>query len=208
MLPAPQFDNAQTPGADEIDRAALIASFVREAQTGGGEVMQPSSREEAIEWVVKLIADVDQRVLAWPIEELPLTGIAAALRSAGVDCVNALSPHAAAARRAQWANLDPIKVGLTGALAGLGDTGSIVVQSGPQRARVASLLPETHIALLPTDRLYPTMAAFFAAYSPQELTANSSNLVFITGPSRTADIEMVITRGVHGPRRLCVVLLP
>jgi L-lactate dehydrogenase complex protein LldG len=65
-----------------------------------------------------------------------------------------------------------------------------------------------HIVLLPTDRLCPTMAAFFAAYSAQELTEPSSNLVFITGLSRTADIEMIITRGLHAPKRLCVVLLP
>jgi L-lactate dehydrogenase complex protein LldG len=83
-----------------------------------------------------------------------------------------------------------------------------VVQSGLHRSRAASLLPETHIALLPSDRLYPTMAAFFAAHSPQALIGQASNLVFITGPSRTADIEMIITRGVHGPKRLCVVLVP
>ena len=79
---------------------------------------------------------------------------------------------------------------------------------GPHRARAASLLPETHIALLPIDRLYPSMSAFFAAHAAQNLTTNASNLVFITGPSRTADIEMIITRGVHGPKRLCIVLLP
>ncbi len=208
VLPAAKTDNMPRADMNEIDRAALIASFVREVQNVGGEAWQPASREEAIETVVKRIKDIDLRVLAWPAEELPLAGIEAALHSAGIHCVNPLPPNDAAARRAQWANLDPIKAGLTGALAGLADTGSIAVLSGPQRARVASLLPETHIALLPIDRLYPSMASFLAAHAAKQLTENSSNLIFITGPSRTADIEMITTRGVHGPKRLWVVLIP
>ena len=75
------------------------------------------------------------------------------------------------------------------------------------RARAASLLPETHIVLLSADRLYPTMAAFFAAHAAQELTTAASNLVFITGPSRTADIERVLTIDVHGPERLIVLFV-
>jgi L-lactate dehydrogenase complex protein LldG len=207
-LPVAAFDRKPTTGAGAIDRATLITAFAHEAQASGGEVLQPPSHAEAIETVVQLIKDVDQRVLAWPSGELPLAGIDAALQSAGIRRVTALLPHDTAARRAHWADLDPIKVGLTGALAGLADTGSIGLSSGPQRSRAASLLPETHIALLPTDCLYPSLSDFFAAHSPQELTAASSNQVFITGPSRTADIEMIITRGVHGPKRLCVVLLP
>ncbi len=201
-----QPDRAFVP-TTAFDRAALIESFTRELKTVGGEVFLPTSCEEAIEIVVKLIQDVDPRVLAWPAEELPLAGIGEALQSAGIQRMAAVVSNDPAARHAQWLALDPIKAGLTGALAGLADTGSLVLLSGEHRSRAASLLPEVHIALLPLDRLYPTMAAFFAAHSAQDLTLNSSNLVFITGPSRTADIEMVITRGVHGPKRLCVVLI-
>lgn len=207
LLPAAQLDwiAAAVPG---LDQAALLDAFVREAQAPGGEVFQPASCEEAVERVVHLVREVDQRVLAWPDEELPLPGLGAALQRAGLQRVTAIAPNDPATRHAQWIALDPIKVGLTGALAGLANTGSLVLLSGANRSRVASLLPEVHIALLPIARLYPTMDAFFAAQSPAELTSGSSNLVFITGPSRTADIEMVTTRGVHGPKRLCIVLIP
>ena len=191
----------------ELDRAALIESFMTEVQAVGGEAFQPASHSQAIELVVRLIQDVDQRVLAWPDEELPLAGMGEALHQAGIQRVAVTLSNDPALRHAQLAALDPIRVGLTGALGGLANTGSLAVLSGQHRARLASLLPEVHIALLPIERLYPTLSAFFTACSALELTAQASNLVFITGPSRTADIEMVTTRGVHGPKRLCVVLL-
>ncbi len=200
-------DRDSSPTA-EFDRAALIESFVTELQAVGGEAFQPASHSQAIEMVVKLIKDVDQHVLAWQDEELPLAGIGEALQTVGIQRSVATVSNDPTLRHVQWAALDPIKVGLTGALGGLANTGSLVLLSGEHRSRAASLLPEVHIALLPIDRLYPTMSAFFAARSTLELTTRSSNLVFITGPSRTADIEMVTTRGVHGPKRLCVVLLP
>ena len=101
--------------------------------------------------------------------------------------------------------LDDVRVGLTGAVAGLADTGSLVLVSGPGRGRIASLLPPLHIAMLRVSQLHPTYAAFLAAH-PQIEDAGS-NLVLITGPSRTADIEMTLTRGVHGPGEVHVVLI-
>ncbi len=208
VLPAATGNVDRTAEAIEIDRAALIASFVREAQTGGTEVFQPATSDEVAETLTDLLRQTGQQAIMWPDEELPIPNIREILSQAGVTRHVPDLPTAAALRRQTWQNLEGIRVGITGALAGVADTGSIVVQSGRHRSRAASLLPETHIALLSSDRLYPTMAAFFAAHSRQELTTDSSNVVFITGPSRTADIEMIIARGVHGPRRLCVVLLP
>jgi L-lactate dehydrogenase complex protein LldG len=206
VLPAAQFNH--TPPASEIDQVALIASFVREAQAGGAEVFQPAASAQVEETLIDLLKQTGQQVITWSDEDLPIDHIRELLLRAGVTRHAPDLARDGSLRRQTWQNLDGIRVGITGALAGLADTGSIAILSGPQRARAASLLPETHIALLPIDRLFPSLIAFFAAHSAQNLTLNSSNLVFITGPSRTADIEMIITRGVHGPKRLCIMLLP
>ena len=208
VLPAAQGNGQRTAEVTEIDRAALIASFVREAQAGGTEVFQPATSDEAAETLIDLLKQTGQQAITWSDEDLPIGSIRELLFRAGITRHVPDFARDPMMRRQTWQNLDGIRVGLTGALAGLADTGSIVVQSGPHRARAASLLPETHIALLSSDRLYPSMSTFFAAHPAKQLAENSSNLVFITGPSRTADIEMIITRGVHGPKRLCVVLLP
>jgi hypothetical protein len=175
----------------------LIASFMREAQTGGGGSCNRHHAQQRSRW-----SWLDQRCRSAVLEnteELPLTGIDAC--AAGLT-VTALPPRRRAP--AQWAN-GSVKVGLTGRWPA-GPTPDD--RAAESTASTALMLPETHIALLPSDRLYPTMASFFAANSAQSLVTEASNLVFITGPSRTADIEMIITRGVHGPKRLCVVLLP
>ena len=101
--------------------------------------------------------------------------------------------------------IEPIAVGLTGALAGLADTGSLVLASGPGRSRVASLLPPVHVAVLSQARMYATLPAFLAAN--RGAVGETSNLVLVTGPSRTADIEMTLTHGVHGPREVHVIVV-
>ncbi len=99
---------------------------------------------------------------------------------------------------------DPtVRVGVTGALTGIAETGSIVVVSGKGRPLTASLLPQVHIALLKTSSLVPTLED--ALRRPEIRAASAS--VIITGPSRTADIEMTLTIGVHGPGELIVFLI-
>jgi L-lactate dehydrogenase complex protein LldG len=122
-----------------------------------------------------------------------------------VQLIDAALPVEPAARAARLAELDRAAVGITGALAGLADTGSVALASGPGRGRIVSLLPPVHIALLPAAKLYPSMAAFLADHPG--LTRQASSLIFVTGPSRTADIEQVLTLGVHGPREIHVLLL-
>jgi L-lactate utilization protein LutC len=93
-------------------------------------------------------------------------------------------------------------IGLSGADAALAETGSVVVSSGPGRSRLATLLPPVHLALVSTSQLTSDLFTWTAARSG-DLPAN---VVLVSGPSKTADIEQVLAIGVHGPKRFIVVL--
>jgi L-lactate dehydrogenase complex protein LldG len=108
-------------------------------------------------------------------------------------------------RAAVLAGLEPIGVGLTGAFAAVAASGTVLLASGAGRGRLPSLLPPVHIAVIRARDLYPTLEAAMKAHP--SVVAEASNVVCITGPSRTADIEMTLTHGVHGPKHLHVVIL-
>ena len=80
-------------------------------------------------------------------------------------------------------------------------TGSLLVTDGPGSPLHASLLPEIHLAVLRASTILPTLEAALP------LVRGTRSAVFITGPSRTADIEMTLTIGVHGPGELHVFLI-
>ena len=85
----------------------------------------------------------------------------------------------------------------------LTDTGSLVADQTEVEQRLVSTLSSIHIAIIGTDRILDGKAAVFTKINP----ANSKYIAFITGPSRTADIERVLTIGVHGPKRLVIVFV-
>lgn len=95
-------------------------------------------------------------------------------------------------------------VGVSGAIAALAETGSVVVQSGPGRSRLATLLPPVHVAFVAASQLTTDIFTWVAA-RPDPLPAN---LVFISGPSKTADIEQTLAVGVHGPGCFICILYP
>src|SRR5688572_5577009 len=96
-------------------------------------------------------------------------------------------------------------VGITSADYALADTGTLVMLASPQEARLISLLPPEHIALVPRERILTGLDELFSILpKPAEQT---SSMVLITGPSRTADIEQILVRGVHGPGQITVIVV-
>ena len=96
-----------------------------------------------------------------------------------------------------------IKAGITGALAGIAETGTLVIQSGEGRPLTASLLPEIHIAVLRASDIEASLENVFSLHKVE----NFESVTLVSGPSRTADIEMTLTIGVHGPGELYVFIL-
>lgn len=97
-------------------------------------------------------------------------------------------------------------VGITGAFCAVADTGTLVLLSGPESPAATSLLPETHIAVLPLSRIVPFMEdAWTLLRAERGQPPRAVN--FVSGPSRTADIEQTVTLGAHGPYRVHIVLI-
>jgi len=197
----------QVPGvAARLDADASLAQFTAACEAVGGLVHQLSRVDEIVALIAGLCAPpLEPRLLAWAEAEMPVPGLYAAFQAAGLVVEESTVGTDAESHRADLARLDGAAVGVTGAIAVLADTGSLVVTSGRGRPRLASLLPPVHVALVTRAQLVPSLGVWMAANSA-DATARA-NCVVITGPSRTADIEMTLTRGVHGPRVVHVVFV-
>ncbi len=213
---------AQSPFPADATPEDYVARFRTELESLAGSVWGPFDAEGVAAKVVEVIGENQAQgtgdkarengagtvggcpVLAWDEAEIGVPGLAASLRRAGIELVRGSVPNDGGHQNA-LEGLAALDVGLSGVVAGLADTGSIVVASGRGRSRIASLLPAVHVAVLPLSRLYPTMHDWIAD-GGTELARGTANLVVITGASRTSDIEMQLTLGMHGPKELHVVL--
>ena len=98
------------------------------------------------------------------------------------------------------------RVSVTGAFAGIAETGTLVLLSGPQSPTTLNFLPDDHIVVLRADRIVNHMEDAWARLR-KERGKMPRSVNFITGPSKTADVEQTIQEGAHGPRRLRVILV-
>jgi L-lactate utilization protein LutC len=206
--------HARLPGAElrhpgafsrpSVAPADLVDRFRRELTALGGTVHEPTDAA-GVAAIVRDLAGpgANAKVLMWDEAELPVKGIADALAAVGLTLLTQSPDTARSGEHRRL--LASAAVGLTGAAAGLAETGSVVVSSGPGRGRLASLLPPVHVALVRTDAIVSSLPELLNA-RPDLVTAGA-NFVCITGPSRTADIEHVLARGVHGPKDVHVILV-
>ena len=155
-------------------------------------VGQKLSRTE-IDSALKTLIEKENihKATAWETPFLRQLGVTEILNSLGVELV---SPNAS---KHEMALCD---LGVTEADYLLPETGTVVLKSSAQKPRAVSLLPRIHLAIVRPEMLRADMHQVFAE------SKSDRYLVFITGPSRTADIELTTTLGVHGPRNLYVWL--
>ena len=142
--------------------------------------------------------------ISWDDKHIGCPGLMAALSSLGLARVTYDVSGDPERRAADLQALAGIGLGVTGAHAALADIGGLVLVSGPGRGRLASVLPPLHVAVVEERRLRPTLATLLR--EEPGLFDAGSNVVIVAGPSRTADIEMTLTHGVHGPKHVHVIL--
>jgi L-lactate dehydrogenase complex protein LldG len=98
------------------------------------------------------------------------------------------------------------KVGITGSFCAIAETGTLMLLSGAATHPATSLLPDTHIAIVRRSRLVRSMEDGWDLLR-REHGSLPRQVAFVSGPSRTADIEMTLVLGIHGPYRVHVILL-
>jgi len=179
---------------DDVSPEALVARFVEQAKKLLCEVHECQGEANALQVILELIGE-DRQVMAWDLANIPLPGLAKSLASAGVTL---------SAPRDEGARL-----GITGVDAALASTGTLLQVSAPGRPRLPSLLPPVHVAVVRVEQIMPDFESWIAAQRAAGLDAfrAASGIILISGPSRTADIAMQTTMGMHGPGELHVVLL-
>ena len=163
------------------------------------------SEDEAAAKGMRVKTDQERMVLGWQSDALPLEHVAEALADMGMRLVTPIDLTTKESRE----SVRQIRYGLTGAEAAFAATGSLLLASTPQTLHAAGLLPLRHIALVPFTRLFANVEAWLADMRLGDLAGwmrSKPNVTLITGPSKSADIEMILTLGVHGPKFVHVIL--
>ena len=173
----------------------MFSQFKEQAERVSAEVHRFPNRAEALAFLSRFlqeqgVADAPEARALWAL--VPLAAAAGRkppLDFPGLtfDVTRELAAHA--------------KIGISEMDWGLADTGTLVQDATSVAQRLVSSLPGIHVAILPTGRILRDLATLLRTITP----AQSGYLAMITGPSRTADIERVLTIGVHGPERLIVL---
>jgi len=164
-----------------------IEIFLNEVEklSGVGQKLSPSEIDSSLKALVE--EQIIRKATVWETPYLRRLGITEILNSLGVDLV---PPNAG---KHEMALCD---LGITEADFLLPETGTIVLRSSAEKPRAVSLVPRIHLAIVRPEMLRADMHQVFAEAKDHHY------LLFITGPSRTADIELTVTLGVHGPKNL------
>ena len=175
--------------------AHLFPEFEMRAKAVSGEVFRVPDAAEARETLIRLMDGVGAKkavVVESPLQEA--AGITEALRSLGVTVYTEPADIAAHAETAD--------IGISGVEFGIAETGSVFQDGGAIATRLVTILPPLHVVFMPSANIVPRITEAFDIISQ---SFDRGYVGFITGPSRTADIERVLTIGVHGPSRFAII---
>jgi L-lactate dehydrogenase complex protein LldG len=183
----------------------LFEQFQRHLTNLGGEVFYAQDVAQAAEMIAARAEAANNTVIVPPVPASPASTstlwqqVVPFLHERGIAIIEASDPRSIA----------DAPLGLSDADLAIAETGSVLLAENALAARIVSMLTLTHIVLVPERRIVPMLDD--AGARLRELTQAGPDqrhyLSFVTGPSRTSDIERVLTIGVQGPKSLCVIVV-
>lgn len=211
-----------TEQIDTLEKQSDLKNFIEKARIAAAFVTEIASFSEAVEYTTdlcgrqgacrlkvsgceehlsdgaeQLCETKQQKIIAAPgLPEAEYLVLAEKSRAQGFECIES----------GMRANLAGVDIGFSYADIGIAETGTLVLNCRSEELRLATMICEYHICLLPKSRIVKD--GFAAEPKLREYMSNPFDYTaFITGPSRTADIERVLTIGVHGPLELHILLM-
>ncbi len=188
---AARFSNFITPNAPGFPTAVLIGNFCRNLESVAGNCLIVADESEAAETLQAIFKQTGAKKIA--VSDSILAKRTIEFIKTGVEFIE----NAAAGV------LFECDLGITGAQFGIAETGTLVLESEKELHRFASLIPPVHVCILEAKQIRQTLGEVLGILE-KDL---SRTITFITGASRTSDIELTLAIGVHGPGELFVILI-
>jgi L-lactate dehydrogenase complex protein LldG len=202
---------------------SLVAAFKEKAALAAAKVIEAADMDEALRHVVRICEEKapcellapepgtetgplsenrlptrKQRLIAAPgLDDKDFAALEKACAAKGWLCI----------REGLRKHLAGFDVGLAWAEAGVAASGTCIVPSGNEEVRLATMICESSVLLLRASTIKPDLPSVAGRLREMQSTGKPTYTAFITGPSRTADIERVLAIGVHGPLELHIILL-
>ena len=193
-------ENGNVSNKDHDDTAHLspVAMFCARLESVGGQCTVVLDEREAARALGQIISELQGRALAKRIALSDAPLVSELVRGIAIEELQICPPVS---------ELFSYDVGVTMAQAAIAETGTLILESEKERHRLVSLLPPVHVAVVRSDDICLTIGDALKLLRGRENDEMSRAITFITGPSRTADIELTLTIGVHGPKELYVIVL-
>jgi L-lactate dehydrogenase complex protein LldG len=185
----------------------LVARMVEELRAVGGCPWVVPDHQAARQKLKQLFEQFAPRTaLCWKHPVLDRLQLADFLVAEGIARLthDTLAPLPEAEQRAQMLAAD---IGISSASWAIAEMGSLAMASQPGQERLASLLPPVHVAIIEAQQILPDLFDLFDLFQASGPENIATNVVLITGPSKTGDLELKLTTGVHGPGEWHVIVV-
>ncbi|MCH7518744.1 MAG: lactate utilization protein [Candidatus Dadabacteria bacterium] len=195
-----QFEAEEVQKLIEEQQGNLETQFIGELNKVNTNVIEAGSEDEVKSFLQDIIKEKELKSFAiWESQFLKEINLKQDFKDTGLKLITAKNKN-------RMANAD---IGITEVDYAIADTGTLVLLTDKNQPRSVSLLPPIHVAIVRPENLVRNIKDLFIILKSRLQNSEdiTSCMTFITGPSRTADIELSLTLGVHGPKELYVVIL-